>query len=79
VQECAKPQEAYGFEEAAQEYTLYSFGTKADQFKMDYFKTSGQVILLQSSTLSTLPCFPPRVGHTVTFHSPFSFVVSSFQ
>jgi len=44
LQECAKPQEAYGFEEAAQEYNLYSFGTKADQFKMDYFKASGQVI-----------------------------------
>ena len=45
LQECSKPQEAYGFEEAAHEYNLYSFGTKADQFKMDYFKTSGQVIL----------------------------------
>jgi len=45
-QECSKPQEAYGFEEAAEEYNLYSFGTKADQFKMDYFKTSGQVTVL---------------------------------
>jgi len=45
LQECSKPQEAYGFEEAAQEYNLYSFGTKADQFKIDYFKTSGQVII----------------------------------
>ena len=44
LQECSKPQEAYGFEEAAHEYNLYSFGTKADQFKIDYFKTSGQVI-----------------------------------
>jgi len=44
MQECSKPQEAYGFEEAAHEYNLYSFGTKADQFKMDYFKASGQVI-----------------------------------
>jgi len=46
LQECAKPPEAYGFEEAANEYNLYSFGTKADHFKMDYFKTSGQVILV---------------------------------
>jgi len=45
MQECSKPQEAYGFEEAPHEYNLYSFGTKADQFKMDYFKISGQVIL----------------------------------
>jgi len=56
LQECAKPQEAYGFEEAANEYSLYSFGTKADQFKMDYFKASGQVILtpLYSCILSAL-------------------------
>lgn len=46
LQECSKPQEAYGFEEAANEYSLYSFGTKADHFKMDYFKASGQVMSL---------------------------------
>lgn len=50
-QECAKPQDAYGFEEAASEYNLNSFGTKADQFKMDYFKTSGQVITPSVVTL----------------------------
>jgi len=55
IQECSKPQEAYGFEEAAQEYSLYSFGTKVDQFKMDYFKTSGQVRLEVCDNFVCLP------------------------
>lgn len=36
-QECSKPKEAYGFEQAKREYTLQTFGEMADQFKLDYF------------------------------------------
>uniref|UniRef100_A0A3Q1HPB9 [histone H3]-trimethyl-L-lysine(4) demethylase n=1 Tax=Anabas testudineus TaxID=64144 RepID=A0A3Q1HPB9_ANATE len=36
-QECSKPREAFGFEQAVREYTLQSFGEMADQFKSDYF------------------------------------------
>jgi len=35
--ECAKPLEAFGFEQAQKEYSLQSFGEMADQFKADYF------------------------------------------
>ncbi|XP_074179523.1 lysine-specific demethylase 5D-like isoform X3 [Rhinolophus sinicus] len=35
--ECKKPPEAFGFEQATQEYTLQSFGEMADSFKADYF------------------------------------------
>lgn len=37
LQECGKPQEAYGFEQAKRTYTLQSYGEMADQFKLDYF------------------------------------------
>jgi hypothetical protein len=36
-QECKSPPEAFGFEQATQEYTLQSFGEMADSFKADYF------------------------------------------
>jgi len=36
-QECHKPTEVYGFEQAKREYSLQSFGEMADQFKLDYF------------------------------------------
>ena len=36
-QECQKPAEVYGFEQAKREYSLQSFGEMADQFKLDYF------------------------------------------
>lgn len=36
-QECSKPREAFGFEQAVREYTLQSFGEMADHFKSDYF------------------------------------------
>jgi len=36
-QECHKPAEVYGFEQAKREYSLQSFGEMADQFKLDYF------------------------------------------
>ncbi|XP_024422303.1 lysine-specific demethylase 5D-like isoform X2 [Desmodus rotundus] len=35
--ECKKPPEAFGFEQATQEYTLQSFGEMADSFKANYF------------------------------------------
>ncbi|XP_063072078.1 lysine (K)-specific demethylase 5Ba isoform X2 [Engraulis encrasicolus] len=37
VQECGKPQVAFGFEQASRNYTLRSFGDMADSFKSDYF------------------------------------------
>ncbi|XP_006002433.1 lysine-specific demethylase 5C isoform X2 [Latimeria chalumnae] len=37
VEECKKPAEAFGFEQATCEYTLQSFGEMADNFKADYF------------------------------------------
>lgn len=36
--EVLKPKEAFGFEQARQEYTLQEFGDKADRFKRDYFQ-----------------------------------------
>ncbi|XP_030070137.1 lysine-specific demethylase 5A isoform X2 [Microcaecilia unicolor] len=37
AEECNKPKEAFGFEQAVREYTLQSFGEMADNFKSDYF------------------------------------------
>ncbi|XP_056629138.1 lysine-specific demethylase 5C isoform X2 [Triplophysa dalaica] len=37
AEECKKPSEAFGFEQATREYTLQSFGEMADTFKADYF------------------------------------------
>lgn len=37
LQECKRPTEAFGFEQATREYTLQSFGEMADTFKADYF------------------------------------------
>ncbi|XP_058842465.1 lysine-specific demethylase 5A isoform X3 [Acipenser ruthenus] len=37
AEECSKPHEAFGFEQAVREYTLQSFGEMADHFKSDYF------------------------------------------
>lgn len=37
LQECKRPPEAFGFEQATREYTLQSFGEMADSFKADYF------------------------------------------
>ncbi|XP_061074889.1 lysine-specific demethylase 5C isoform X2 [Conger conger] len=37
AEECKKPAEAFGFEQATCEYTLQSFGEMADTFKADYF------------------------------------------
>ncbi|XP_047678870.1 lysine-specific demethylase 5B-B isoform X4 [Tachysurus fulvidraco] len=37
AQECCKPQQAFGFEQARREYSLKTFGEMADSFKSDYF------------------------------------------
>lgn len=37
AEECSKPMEAFGFEQAQREYTLQQFGEMADQFKSEYF------------------------------------------
>ncbi|XP_076022501.1 lysine-specific demethylase 5C isoform X2 [Genypterus blacodes] len=37
AEECKRPAEAFGFEQATREYTLQSFGEMADAFKSDYF------------------------------------------
>ncbi|KAM3872069.1 lysine-specific demethylase 5C [Diretmus argenteus] len=37
AEECKKPPEAFGFEQATREYSLQSFGEMADAFKADYF------------------------------------------
>ena len=44
LQECNKPVEAFGFEQAKREYTLQSFGEMADNFKREYFKLAPEVI-----------------------------------
>ncbi|XP_070558275.1 LOW QUALITY PROTEIN: lysine-specific demethylase 5A-like [Ptychodera flava] len=37
AEECSKPQDPFGFEQATKEYTLQSFGEMADLFKANYF------------------------------------------
>uniref|UniRef100_A0A8C6VU56 [histone H3]-trimethyl-L-lysine(4) demethylase n=1 Tax=Nothobranchius furzeri TaxID=105023 RepID=A0A8C6VU56_NOTFU len=37
AQECCKPHEAFGFEQAHRDYSLRAFGQMADAFKSDYF------------------------------------------
>uniref|UniRef100_A0A671V8L4 [histone H3]-trimethyl-L-lysine(4) demethylase n=1 Tax=Sparus aurata TaxID=8175 RepID=A0A671V8L4_SPAAU len=37
AQECNKPHEAFGFEQAYRDYSLRAFGQMADAFKSDYF------------------------------------------
>ncbi|XP_061839855.1 lysine-specific demethylase 5B-B isoform X2 [Nerophis lumbriciformis] len=37
AQECSKPHEAFGFEQAYRDYSLRAFGQMADAFKSDYF------------------------------------------
>ncbi|XP_030221337.1 lysine-specific demethylase 5C isoform X1 [Gadus morhua] len=37
AEECKRPNEAFGFEQATREYSLQSFGEMADAFKADYF------------------------------------------
>ncbi|XP_051864987.1 lysine-specific demethylase 5C [Pristis pectinata] len=44
VEECKKPAEAFGFEQATREYTLQSFGEMADSFKSDYFNMPAHMV-----------------------------------
>ncbi|XP_015761819.1 PREDICTED: LOW QUALITY PROTEIN: lysine-specific demethylase 5A-like [Acropora digitifera] len=44
AEECNKPIEAFGFEQAKREYTLQSFGEMADNFKREYFKIPPQQV-----------------------------------
>uniref|UniRef100_A0A7N6BM16 [histone H3]-trimethyl-L-lysine(4) demethylase n=1 Tax=Anabas testudineus TaxID=64144 RepID=A0A7N6BM16_ANATE len=37
AQECSKPHEGFGFEQASRDYSLRAFGQMADAFKSDYF------------------------------------------
>lgn len=37
MQECSKPLQPFGFEQARREYSLKTFGEMADSFKSDYF------------------------------------------
>lgn len=46
LQECKRPPEAFGFEQATREYTLQSFGEMADSFKADYFNMPVHVSIL---------------------------------
>lgn len=48
TQECSKPREAFGFEQAVREYTLQSFGEMADHFKSDYFNMPVHVRIIHS-------------------------------
>ncbi|XP_069785350.1 lysine-specific demethylase 5C isoform X2 [Narcine bancroftii] len=44
VEECKRPAEAFGFEQATREYTLQSFGEMADSFKSDYFNMPAHMV-----------------------------------
>ncbi|KAG8509040.1 Lysine-specific demethylase 5A [Galemys pyrenaicus] len=48
AEECNKPREAFGFEQAVREYTLQSFGEMADNFKSDYFNMPVHVSILDN-------------------------------
>ena len=37
IQECNKPQDAFGFEQAEIQYSLRTFGQMANTFKQEYF------------------------------------------
>lgn len=44
AEECSKPMDAFGFEQAHREYTLQQFGEMADKFKTEYFKINSHEI-----------------------------------
>uniref|UniRef100_A0A8C7ZVM2 [histone H3]-trimethyl-L-lysine(4) demethylase n=1 Tax=Oryzias sinensis TaxID=183150 RepID=A0A8C7ZVM2_9TELE len=48
AQECSKPHEAFGFEQASRDYSLRAFGQMADAFKSDYFNMPVHVSRLSS-------------------------------
>lgn len=61
IQECKRPAEAFGFEQATREYTLQSFGEMADTFKADYFNMPVHV-----SIKANTPPHPTRHTHTAS-------------
>lgn len=56
AQECNKPQEAFGFEQADKVYSLHTFQTFANRFKGDYFGTAPHVSFPKLSTFSIRLC-----------------------
>jgi [histone H3]-trimethyl-L-lysine4 demethylase len=46
--EVSKPFEAFGFEQAKREYSLYEFGKMADEFKCQYFNMPVHVNITMS-------------------------------
>ncbi|XP_075458456.1 lysine-specific demethylase 5A isoform X2 [Ascaphus truei] len=63
AEECSKPREAFGFEQAVREYTLQSFGEMADHFKSDYFNMPVHILPHGGTEES----HPPH-GDTMTLH-----------
>ena len=56
LQECTKPQETFGFEQASREYTLTSFGEMANMFKQNYFHMPHLVCHRNNHTCDPIVC-----------------------
>uniref|UniRef100_A0A2K6F4N5 [histone H3]-trimethyl-L-lysine(4) demethylase n=1 Tax=Propithecus coquereli TaxID=379532 RepID=A0A2K6F4N5_PROCO len=61
AEECNKPREAFGFEQAVREYTLQSFGEMADNFKSDYFNMPVHEYALSGWNLNNMPVLEQSV------------------
>ncbi|XP_048409588.1 lysine-specific demethylase 5B-like isoform X3 [Stegostoma tigrinum] len=61
AQECSKPQEAFGFEQAPRDYTLRAFGEMADAFKSDYFNMPVHEYFDSGWNLNNMPVLEPSV------------------
>ncbi|CAH7488179.1 Kdm5d [Phodopus roborovskii] len=59
--ECKRPPEAFGFEQATQEYTLQSFGEMADSFKADYFNMPVHEYATSGWNLNVMPVLDQSV------------------
>ncbi|KAM6044563.1 lysine-specific demethylase 5B isoform 2-T2 [Chlamydotis macqueenii] len=66
AQECNKPQEAFGFEQAARDYTLRTFGEMADAFKSDYFNMPVHEYLDSGWNLNNMPVMEQSVLAHIT-------------
>lgn len=64
-QECKKPTEAFGFEQATREYTLQSFGEMADAFKADYFNMPVHVRALRTQHVHQASLCCERISSSV--------------
>lgn len=53
-QECNKPHEAFGFEQAFRDYSLRAFGQMADAFKSDYFNMPVHVSTFRGGFIANL-------------------------